>query len=210
MNYYQRELTEKSWQELISLRKKLDFILIGGWAVYLYTQALKSKDIDLIVSFDQLEFLRQNYRLSKNERLRKYEARKGAIQIDVYLPYYSFLGLPVESLLSQVVIIENFKTLKLEYLFLTKLYAFSQRKNTPKGRKDLADLISLSLSRGFKPERVVSLGKRYQLKQAFEEFEQALKELVEFPELNLNRHQFGRIKRGLGEWLGIFCPREEN
>ena len=47
--YYQDLITEKSWQILIRLKSKIDFVLIGGWAVYLYTKGLKSKDIDIVI-----------------------------------------------------------------------------------------------------------------------------------------------------------------
>jgi len=46
--FYQKIITEKSWEALTVFKKQFDFILIGGWAVYLYTHALKSKDIDII------------------------------------------------------------------------------------------------------------------------------------------------------------------
>ena len=34
-NYYQDIITQKSWNLLTELQKEVDFILIGGWAVYL-------------------------------------------------------------------------------------------------------------------------------------------------------------------------------
>ena len=54
MNYYHNLVTQKSWTELTLLKRRLNFVLIGGWAVYLYTQTLKSKDIDIIVDFTEL------------------------------------------------------------------------------------------------------------------------------------------------------------
>src|SRR3990167_8592495 len=99
MEYYHDLVTQKSWEELTQLTKFLDFVLIGGWAVYLYTKTLKSKDIDIIVDFDQLKLLQEHYQLNKNERLKKYEAVKGEVQIDIYLPHFSALGIPVEELI---------------------------------------------------------------------------------------------------------------
>ena len=52
MDYYHNLVTQESWSEILKIQKNLKFILIGGWAVYLYTKALKSKDIDIIISFD--------------------------------------------------------------------------------------------------------------------------------------------------------------
>ena len=70
MNYYRDQVTTKSWELLQQLAKKYQFILIGGWAVWLYTHQLKSKDIDLLVKFDTLEKLRYDFPLTKNERLK--------------------------------------------------------------------------------------------------------------------------------------------
>ena len=50
MAFYHNLVTERSWEELQTLRRKLDFILIGGWAVYLYTKTVKSKDFEGIES----------------------------------------------------------------------------------------------------------------------------------------------------------------
>ena len=47
MAYYHDIVTQKSWEELKKLNKKVKFVLIGGWATYLYTKELKSKDIDI-------------------------------------------------------------------------------------------------------------------------------------------------------------------
>jgi hypothetical protein len=49
MAYYHDIITQKSWEELKTLNKELKFVLIGGWATYLYTRELKSKDIAILV-----------------------------------------------------------------------------------------------------------------------------------------------------------------
>ncbi len=63
--FYQNLITEKSYKILQDLKREFDFILIGGWAVFLYTKALKSKDIDLIVEYQELERLRKKFDLIK-------------------------------------------------------------------------------------------------------------------------------------------------
>ena len=146
MEYYHDLVTEKSWQELKYLSRSLNFVLIGGWAVYLYTRQLKSKDIDIIVDFNQLPVLEKNYALSKNDRLKKYEAVKEEVQIDVYLPHYSRLGLPVEDLLSRSQGLEGFKVLDADYLAVLKIFTLRQRGRSPKGGKDFLDIISLIVS----------------------------------------------------------------
>lgn len=146
MEYYHSLITEKSWQELLILKKAVDFVLIGGWAAYFYTKALKSKDIDILLGFDQLPIIEKLYRLNKNERLSKYQAVKGEIEIDIYLPHFSQIGIPVEDLMDKTMAIEGFKVLDINYLLALKIYTLADRGRTPKGRKDFLDLISLIMS----------------------------------------------------------------
>ena len=51
MEYWNELITQKSWDVLQKL-KKINFVLIGGWASYLWTSSHKSKDIDIIVDFN--------------------------------------------------------------------------------------------------------------------------------------------------------------
>src|SRR3989339_2107242 len=96
--FYQQFLTDKSFTILSSLKKQFKFTLIGGWAVYFYSQSLKSKDIDMIVDFSQLEQFKKEFTIEKNERLKKYQIKIEEIDIDIYLPFYSNLGIPVEEI----------------------------------------------------------------------------------------------------------------
>lgn len=83
MPYYHDLITEQSWQELIQLHQLIPFVLIGGWATYLYTKALKSKDIDIAIDYPALSALKNAYDVQKNDR---------------YLPHYSKLGISVEKI----------------------------------------------------------------------------------------------------------------
>src|SRR4030067_1408413 len=112
--YYQEVVTQKSWEELVELNKQFEFILIGGWAVFLFTKSLKSKDIDIIVDYSQLNLFRKHYEMFKNERLKKYEIKKEGIDIDIYLPHFSDLGLPVEKLIKYTDRNQSFRVLKKE------------------------------------------------------------------------------------------------
>lgn len=194
MNYYQDSVVHLSWQELAQLNQVVDFILIGGWATYLYTQALKSKDIDVIINYDQLAVLEKNYELYKNKRLKKYEARKKQVQIDVYVPYYSQLGLPLEEVLDKFTLIEGFKVLDKEWLMALKIFTLKQRGRSHKGRKDFFDLVSLWQS-GLKKPRLVKIITQYKL-QAEADFLMAYAdEFANIPELGLNNHQYAQVKR---------------
>lgn len=196
MNYYHSLITTQSWEELKKLKQKIKFILIGGWAVFLYTKELKSKDIDILVEFEELGKLKKEYEVSKNERLRKYEARREAVQIDVYLPFYSFLGIPVKDLMAQTVSLEGFTVLKQEWLFCLKLYVLSLRARSAKGEKDFLDLISL-FKNGVEPGLVKKIIQDYNLTQAAQIFQGLLAERVEAKEIGLNRQQFKKIKTDL-------------
>jgi predicted nucleotidyltransferase len=195
MPYYHNLVTQKSWEELQRLNKTAEFILIGGWAIYLYTKTLKSKDIDILVEFDELAVLAKHYRLHKNERLKKYEAVKGEIQIDIYLPHYSRIGIPVEDLKPHTVNLESFCLLKPEYLLALKVYTLRRRARTPKGRKDFADIVALIQADIVDWQKFLALLDKHKLQSHLEYFRQLLDEYYELPELNLNRHHFSKLKK---------------
>ena len=147
MNYYRDQVTQKSWQIVTSLSSKYQFVLIGGWAVWLYTKQLKSKDIDIVVSLDQLGKLAEDFDLLKNERLSKYEIRQEEIQIDVYASFYSHLGVPVEKIVQSAIKVDGFLVPPPEMLLNLKLVAYQGRKGSDKGRKDLVDMVRLLVMR---------------------------------------------------------------
>lgn len=195
MNFYHNLITEKSWQLLQALRKKYDFILIGGWAVFLYTKALKSKDIDLVLEFSELEKLKKDFEVSKNEHLKKYEARREGMEIDIYVPFYSWLGLPVEDLKKFVVPLEGFKTVEKEVLAVLKQEALMGRRSTVKGRKDLADIVSLFRLPDFNWEKYKKVVEKYGLNGSSAVVSEILKKTTKIDELDLNIHQIAGLKR---------------
>jgi len=138
MEFWNSLLTEKSWNLLIELRKKpIRFVVIGGWAIYLHTNAHKSKDIDIIIEgYKDLDWLKMNYDLRKNDRLRKYEIKQEEIDIDIYMPFFSKLGLPVEDLLKETEKIEGFEVVNPEALLILKQAAEKERRGSVKGMKD--------------------------------------------------------------------------
>jgi hypothetical protein len=197
MNFYHNLVTEKSWQLLQSLRKKYDFILIGGWAVFLYAKALKSKDIDLVLEFSGLEKLKEEFAVAKNERLKKYEARREGMEIDIYIPFYSHLGLPVEDLRKFAVGLEGFQTVEKEILAVLKQVALTGRKETVKGRKDLVDLVCLFRLPNFNWEKYQKVISKYGLAKSSATVVETLKRTTKMDELGLNVHQMAGLKRKL-------------
>lgn len=109
MDYYRNSVTQKSWELLVELNRRHRVVVIGGWAVWLYTQRLKSKDIDLVVELAELEQLRSTYDLVKNERLKKYQFRQDEVEVDVYTPFYSRIGIPVEEIVKDARVVEGFR-----------------------------------------------------------------------------------------------------
>lgn len=197
MEYYHDLVVQKSWQELKNLQPTVDFILIGGWAVYLYTKGLKSKDIDIVVDFDQLSSLSKNYSLFKNDRLKKYEAVREEVQIDIYLPHYSRLGLPVEDLMTAGVSLEGFRVLEPNFLAVLKIYTLAQRGRSPKGRKDFLDLLSLFLVHRLDLIKITGLIDKYSLRKELDEIKGFLAEQDRIKELNLNPYQYSKLKKEL-------------
>ena len=195
MAFYHNLITEKSWQLLLNLRKKYQFILIGGWAVFLYTRALKSKDIDLVASYKQLDKFKSDFEVSKNDRLKKYEARRQEVEIDIYLPYYSNPGLPAEVLENFKINLEGFQVVEKEILAVLKQKAFLERANSSKGRKDLIDLISLFKLSDFDWSKYKKIIARYQLENQIKEVAGIIQQTKQIEELNLNVHQFSRLKK---------------
>lgn len=193
--FYHGLITDKSWKILRQLRAKYEFILIGGWAVFLYTHAMKSKDIDLVLEHAELVKLRERFEVSKNARLKKYEARYSEVEIDVYVPYYSNPGLPAEDLRNFSVSIEGFKTVEKEILAILKQRALMDRIHSIKGRKDLIDLISLISSEDFDWDRYRKTLKGYGLQEYLRFAKEEIAKVSEINEIGLNVHKMARLKK---------------
>ena len=200
--FYHNLIIEKSFKILQDLRREFDFILIGGWAVFLYAKALKSKDIDLIVGYQELGRLRKKFELTKNERLKKYEIKQGEIDIDIYSPHYSDLGLPVGEIRNYAVKREGFWAPKIEILFILKQFVFERRRGSVKGEKDRLDILSLlkigEINFGFYKE----LLKKYGLESFKEELINLLKGAKQAPELGLNEYSMAKLRKKILESIG--------
>lgn len=198
-NFYQDLITQKSLRVLENLRKSYDFVLIGGWAVWLYTQALKSKDIDLIVEFNTLGNLKKDYQIIKNQRLKKYEARVEEVDIDVYLPYYSNPGLPAEFILKHTLSHQGYRVPKPEILLILKQFVYEQRKASIKGKKDKLDVLSLLDTIDLDFEFYKQILKKTKKENLLEKLKNLLKGTTRATELNLTNHKMAKLKRKVVE-----------
>lgn len=145
MQYWNDLATERSWEVLQQLRKKFKFVLIGGWAVYLWAKTQKSKDIDVIVDFGELQKIREQFTLKKNERLGKFEIIVEGIDVDIYVPHYSRLSADISNLKGLAVGLSGFKVAKPELLLALKQGAELDRGESEKGLKDRLDIMALLL-----------------------------------------------------------------
>lgn len=142
--FYHDAIVERSWAALQDLRRRFEFALIGGWATWIHARGAKSRDIDIIVDYPVLAELRLNYPVRKNERLRKYEIKADGFDIDIYLPHYSTtLAIPPEVVLQRLETRDGFAVPDVETLLALKLGAWGDRRGTPKGEKDLLDVLAL-------------------------------------------------------------------
>lgn len=200
MEYYQNLITEKSFKVLQDMKRKHKFILIGGWAVFLYTHSLKSKDIDLIIEYEELEKLKKEFDLNKNDRLKKYEIIVDEIDIDLYLPFYSNPGIKTEEIKNYLNTLEGFSVPRPEILLILKQKAYSQRLRSPKGEKDKIDIIGL-LNLGLDFKLYKKILKKYNMENYAKDLKNLLSLTTEVPELKLNQFKYSKLKKKVLEQL---------
>jgi hypothetical protein len=163
VEFWNEMLTRESWEKLLELSKEYKFIVIGGWAAYVWTHAHKSKDIDIVVGYDELRRFGANFRLEKNERMGKYEIKMDKFDIDIYLPAFSKLAIPLEELGKLCTKIEGLEVPKPEALAILKQAAEIGRRGSIKAKKDAIDLLSILIHAPFEWGEYSKLAKRYGL-----------------------------------------------
>jgi len=197
MEFYNDLITQESFAYLQKMRKSYKFILIGGWAVYLYSKSLKSKDIDIIVDYEILAKLKEADDVVKNDRLNKYEINTGHFDIDIYVPNYSKLGIEVDEIKKFAVSREGFDVPALEILFLMKLFAWHNRRGSAKGQKDELDIMSLAILPEFDWKKYLELISRFSFSQFNEEFIALLKNTRSVKELGVNEQGMSKIRKNI-------------
>lgn len=201
MEYYHQLITEKSFQILQNLRQKHKFILIGGWAVFLFTHSLKSKDIDVIIDYEELSKLKEDCQVFKNDRLKKYEIKREGIDIDIYLPHYSELGLPIEEIQKNTLSREGFNVPKLEILLILKQGAYEQRQGSSKGEKDKIDIFSILNLSEIDWTAYQEFLIKHDLFYQQQNLKNLLRQTTEIKELNLNQAKMAKLKKIILEKL---------
>jgi hypothetical protein len=195
MQFYHDIITQKSYDFLQELKRQYKFILIGGWAVYFYARALKSKDIDIIVGYSELAKLKENQNVFKNERLKKYEIKTGEFDIDIYLGHYSDLGVDIADIEKSAIVKQGFLVPRLEVLFLLKLFAWQNRRGSVKGQKDEIDILSLAQLPEFDWQKYKQLVEKYNFGQHNRIFIELVKKKNEIKELAVNRQKMSKLRK---------------
>ncbi|MBI5001838.1 hypothetical protein HZC31_00470 [Candidatus Woesearchaeota archaeon] len=199
MEFWNSLLTEKSWKILQGMKKEpYSFIVIGGWAAYLWTKQHKSKDIDIILpNIKDLDFLKQNYDLKKNDHLKKYEIQFEEIDLDIYVPYYSQLTLPVEDIKREIITIEGIPVVAAEILLILKQGAEIDRKDSIKGQKDRIDIVTLLCFAPIDFKKYIFLLKKYNLEEYRIRVKHILTGFSDIKYLSLTHQEFVKIKKEL-------------
>jgi len=199
MEFWNEAIVERSFEILKKISREFDFILIGGWAVYLCTKGAKSQDIDIIIEYEALDYLKKNYDLKKNDSLKKYEIVLNEVDIDIYLPYFSQFPIPVEDVVKKKAMIEGFTTLPPEMLLILKQKAEFDRRDSVKGQKDRLDIISLLTRTGIDWAEYRRLLEKHNLQKYSSELLRLIKQFDAPEYLNMNPRQFKLWKKGIEE-----------
>jgi hypothetical protein len=197
MEFWNSDITNESWKELLVLSTKYNFILIGGWAIYLYTKLQKSRDIDMVVDYDQIKLLSVDFEMRKNPSLYRYEIKFQKFDIDVYTPFYSKLTVPPEDLINNYTLIENTRVPRVEELLILKLGAFDDRMNSIKGQKDRLDITGLAFYSNIDYSRLKTLLNKYEKPSYIDLYVNAIAHIEKrlLPFLNLNESTYAKMKK---------------
>ncbi|MBI5230177.1 MAG: hypothetical protein HY981_02685 [Candidatus Magasanikbacteria bacterium] len=133
--------------------------------------------------------------MTKNDRLKKYEIKIDGIAIDMYVPFYSELGIPTETIQKYITTREGFTVPKIEILFILKQVAYAGRQGTPKGEKDKIDVFSLLALQDIDWKLYKRLINAAGLKHLPDELKYLLKQTVEIKELNVNQAKMSKLKK---------------
>ncbi len=170
MELWNEEIVEKSYELLNKLKEEIDFVVIGGWASWLYTKTVKSKDIDMYVNFEdffkfQSKLANKGIFISLNKKLKKYEAKVEGVDIDIYTPHNCNLIVSCKDVFSKKWFkkVDGFKVILPEVFLVLKLKAEEERGGTIKGFKDRIDVLALIHKLDLDKKFLLELEKKYNI-----------------------------------------------
>ncbi|MEM4071788.1 MAG: hypothetical protein QXL63_00385, partial [Candidatus Micrarchaeaceae archaeon] len=136
---------KRSRELLNAIAGAVDFVLIGGWAVFMYTRQQMSLDLDIAIGYESLEYFRK-YGIKDYKNISiKYSVIDGTY-VDLFIEDFSDreLPFPVRVILNNYTTIEGIKVVNKELLLLLKLWGYL-RADQQKIRKDILDVLALLL-----------------------------------------------------------------
>lgn len=159
------EVAERSSGLLHRLAGKVDFVLIGGWAVHSYINLQRSMDLDMAVSYKSLDYFR-GHGIQKYERLNIDYSVIDGVTVDLFIPGFTDkdLPFPVGAILSNYLRINNIKVVKREMLLLLKVWGYFGNDET-KIKKDIIDVVGLLFYGDMDMDEVKRLIKKYGLER---------------------------------------------
>jgi len=136
-------VTRESWRVLNELAARLNPVVIGGWAVFLWTGSMKSADVDLFVS--DADLWKIGARVRRHPRLTKYHACINGVDVDIYTPSVCKLAITAAEVFEKrwYALRREFNVLLPEPLLVLKCEAAESRWESRKGFKDRCDILSL-------------------------------------------------------------------
>lgn len=148
-DFYHESQTLPAEQALRELHRVVpEAVILGGWAVFLYAQGQKSTDVDIAVDYAQLGRLKSEYgaAVTKTTHLSKYFLELNKVEVDILVMKLSDTGVRIEDCIEPVRSLAGFRVVSPEGLLALKMCAWIDRRPTPKGQKDEADVIAVLMS----------------------------------------------------------------
>ena len=201
MEFWNDQAIDESWNALVELAKRYRFVLIGGWACYLYTGTIKSQGKDIIVDFETLNLIKMEFSVNKNAILRKYEIIFDNVSVDIYVPYYSEFVIPFECIKENTVKRQGMTIPKPEIILILKQQAELERKNSVKGQKDRVDILNILIKGNADMKTYFLLVRKYGLEAYMRRLETIIRtSITEFEYLAItNPREIKLIKKKLIE-----------
>ncbi len=141
--FWTNQKTEDSLKTLEFIKVNVDFVLIGGWAVYYHGGKQRSEDVEIALGYDALSFFRKYGILDYGGINIKYSIIDKTV-VNLFIEEYADrdLPVPVSAIMNDCTTMDGIKVVGKELLLLLKLWGYL-REDMMKVRKDIVDVVSL-------------------------------------------------------------------
>lgn len=196
---------DQHWEHLLSISRDLtleypDAIFIGGIAVFQHAVrvnallAESSHDADLYLSLVGKSTMRDQYEVSRNDRLGKDSVLIEGEDIDLYVERQHRLAVSYDEVSAHATELDGIRVAALEHLLVLKVDAAISRGRSVKGEKDLRDLsrvlVLLEAPR-------VELLTRHMSDDRLQLIQDVSRRRDLFAQMGINTHEASRLNRSL-------------